>query len=86
MAIDTAVTAGGLGSNTFDGDLKTAIGAGQLGAHHAVLFTSDTGTLAGRTFLIVDANGEAGYQTGADVVIALTNFSGTLTTANFTVG
>ncbi len=63
--IDTAVTHGTLdtGAN-FDSDLAAAIGAGQLGSHHAVLFTADSsGTgLSGHTFLVVDVNGAAGYQ------------------------
>jgi hypothetical protein len=42
-------------------------------APDAVLFTPTTGNLAGHAFLIVDENGVAGYQAGADVVIELTN-------------
>ena len=82
-AIDAAVINGALSTATFDGDLATAIGAGQLGAQHAVLFTPDAGTLSGETFLIVDENGAAGYQAGADLVIDVTGFSGSLTVANF---
>jgi Ca2+-binding RTX toxin-like protein len=82
-AIDAAVTAGSLSSATFNTDLAADIGAGQLGAHHAVLFTANAGGFAGTTFLIVDENGAAGYQADADLVIAVTA-SGTLTTANFT--
>ena len=40
-------------------------------AAHAVLFKPDSGTLHGKTFLIVDVNGVAGYQAGADLVIQL---------------
>jgi hypothetical protein len=48
------------------------------------LFTATTGTLAGQTFLVIDENGTAGYQAGADLVIDVTvAFTGTLTTANF---
>ncbi len=70
-AIDTAVTVGGVNAATIDADLQTAIGASQLGANHAVLFTPNAGNLAGHLFLIVDGNGTAGYQTGSDLVVEL---------------
>jgi Ca2+-binding RTX toxin-like protein len=69
--INTTVAAGTLSLSSFNSDLATAIGAAQLGADHAVLFTPTSGTLAGETFLIVDANGTAGYQTGQDMVFHL---------------
>jgi len=67
-----AVTAGALSSATFDSDLAAALGA--LGASQAVWFAPDTGDLAGQVFLVVDGNGQAGYQSGEDFVIA---FAGT---------
>jgi len=81
--INAAVTAGALSYTHFDANLAAAIGAGQLAAHHAVLFTPNAGTLSGHTFLIVDMNGVAGYQANADLVFDVTGFSGTLTTATF---
>ncbi len=66
--IGTTVATGALSSASFDSDLAGAIGGSQLLAEHAVLFTPDSGTLATHTFLIVDANGIAGYQSGADYV------------------
>jgi Ca2+-binding RTX toxin-like protein len=73
VAIDAAVATGALSSATFNADLGAAVDAGALAAHHALLFTPDTGTLAGRTFLVVDLNGTAGYQGGAfgDIVVRL---------------
>ncbi len=56
---------------------------GHLGAHHAVLFSVNAGTLHGQVFLIVDLNGTAGYQAGADLVLHLTNPTGTLGAADF---
>jgi hypothetical protein len=82
-AIDAAVTSGALSTASFDADLAAAIGAGQLGVHHAVLFTPDSGSLSGQTFLIVDTNGTAGYQAGADLVIDVTGAIGTLTVGSF---
>jgi hypothetical protein len=63
-AIEDTVTGGKLGANDFNNDLVAAIGAAELGANRAVLFTPDSGAFAGHTFLIVDANGVAGYQKG----------------------
>ncbi|HTQ15242.1 MAG TPA: VCBS domain-containing protein [Rhizomicrobium sp.] len=85
-AIDTAVTTGALGPANFDANLASDVGAGQLAAHDAVLFTADSGKLAGHTFLIVDLNGVAGYQGGQDLVIEVTggtNFA-SLSTSTFT--
>jgi Ca2+-binding RTX toxin-like protein len=71
-AIDPTVSSGTLNSgSTFDANLASAIGSAQLKAHHAALFTPDAGNLKGHVFLIVDANGTAGYQAGADYVIEL---------------
>jgi Ca2+-binding RTX toxin-like protein len=84
--VDATVTSGALHTATFDTDLAAAIGAGQMGAHHAVLFTPTSGDYNGDTFLIIDANGTAGYQAGADYVIELSNAQNlaSLSTANFT--
>ena len=42
-----------------------------LGAGQAVWFAPDAGDLAGTIFLVVDANGIAGYQAGEDYVFAV---------------
>jgi len=84
--IDTAITSGLLqGGAHFDANLATDVGAAQLAAHHAVLFTADSGNLAGHTFLVVDINGTAGYQAGQDIVIDLTGGTNlnSLSTGNF---
>ena len=69
--IDAAVSSGSLSSASVDADLAAAIGASQMASHHAVLFSPTAGSLAGHTFLIVDANGTAGYQAGQDFVFHL---------------
>ena len=66
------VEGGALSAASFDADLAAAIGTG-LGAGQAVLFAPDSGDLAGTVFLVVDRNGEAGYQEGEDFVFALPN-------------
>jgi Ca2+-binding RTX toxin-like protein len=87
-AVDSPVATGALSTATFNGDLARDIGSAQLGAHHAVEFTASSGSLAGDTFLIVDANGVAGYQGGQDYVIEIGKaiHIADLSTANFTVG
>jgi hypothetical protein len=70
-ALDTAVSHGSLSTASFDADMSAALGASALGAGHAILFTADQGELSGQTFLVVDANGQAGYQAGEDYVIHL---------------
>ncbi|HEY2070384.1 MAG TPA: bluetail domain-containing putative surface protein [Rhizomicrobium sp.] len=81
--VDLPVTGGVLRSTTFDANLASAIGATQMAAGHAVVFTATSGNLAGHTYLIVDANGVAGYQAGQDYVMELTGGNPGLTTANF---
>jgi Ca2+-binding RTX toxin-like protein len=69
--IDTAITVGQLRSGNFDADMAAAVTAAKLGVNHAVPFTPNSGNLAGKTFLIVEKNGAAGYQAGGDIVIQL---------------
>ena len=68
-----AIESGALSTESFDDDLAAALGADGLGAGQAVLFTPDDGDLAGTVFLVVDGNGEDGYQPGEDFVFALPN-------------
>ncbi len=70
--VDATVAAGALSAVTFDADLSAAVNSAHLAAGHAVLFTPDSGGLATHTFLIVDANGFAGYQAGEDYVFDVT--------------
>jgi Ca2+-binding RTX toxin-like protein len=81
--INAKVTSGSLSTASFDANLKSTISSSRLGAHHAVLFTPNGGTLKGQTFLVVDLNGTAGYQAGADLVIRMNGTSGTLAAAGF---
>jgi Ca2+-binding RTX toxin-like protein len=82
-AVDTAVTTGQLRSAHFDHDLHDALVGGHLHAHHAVLFTADSGGLSGHTFLVVDMNGSGGYQAAQDLVVQVDGASGTLTAGDF---
>jgi Ca2+-binding RTX toxin-like protein len=69
--LSAAVHAGTLSTASFDTDLAHALGGTALAAGNAVFFTADHGDLAGQVFLVVDANGEAGYQAGQDYVFHL---------------
>jgi len=84
--VDRWIETGSLGTRRFDADLSAAVNASHLAGHHAVLFTPSSGAFYEKTFLVVDANGVAGYQAGADLVILLggnsVNFE-TLTDLNF---
>jgi VCBS repeat-containing protein len=82
--VDATVASGTLRGAHFDTDLAAAVGASQLAADHAVLFTPTAGAFAGHTILVVDQNGVAGYQAGQDLVIDLQNAVNLgLTTGNF---
>jgi len=71
--IDPAIATGRLDDSTYNADLAAAANATTLGEHHAVLFTPDSGSDQGELYLIVDANGNAGYQANHDYVIELDN-------------
>lgn len=69
--INTAFSGGKLTTANFDANLTAAVTAAHLAAGHAVLFTATAGNLSGHTFLVVDANGTAGYQAGQDYVMEI---------------
>lgn len=70
------VVSGALSTASFDTDLAAAVDGGHLAVGKYVIFEPDSGTLAGHAFLVVDDNGVAGYQAGADIVIDITGFIG----------
>ncbi|HEY1631430.1 MAG TPA: hypothetical protein VGF56_08940 [Rhizomicrobium sp.] len=82
--IDAGVN-GAASADSLSSDLQNAIGSGQLALGHALVFTATGGTLAGDTFLIVDANGTAGFQFSADMLFQLTGAQhlANLSTADF---
>lgn len=77
--IAPTVQGGALSAVSFNPDLETAIGADELGIGNAVLFRPTEGALAGSTFLVVDANGIAGYQADQDYVFELLHPPGAIT-------
>jgi Tol biopolymer transport system component len=60
---------GSLNNASFSSDLTTAFAG--LTTHQAGVFTATGGDMNGRTFLVVDADGTAGYQAGSDYVIEI---------------
>ena len=70
------ITAGGaLSTATFDHDLAAAITSTVMPVGKYLIFEPNSGTLAGQAFLVIDTNGHAGYQAGADIVIDITGFT-----------
>jgi YD repeat-containing protein len=65
----SAIASGTLSTVTFDSDMSAAMTS--LAAAQARKFTPSSGSLANRIFLIVDLNGTAGYQPGADLVLEM---------------
>jgi Ca2+-binding RTX toxin-like protein len=63
------ISSGALSSGSFNSDMATAMSS--LLAGQARLFTPNSGGLSGRIFLVVDLNGTAGYQGGADLAIEM---------------
>lgn len=63
------IDTGALSQASFDDDLSALLGG--LGANQAAWVAPDAGDLAGTIFLVVDANGQAGYQAGEDFVFAI---------------
>lgn len=83
--VDPTIASGRLSESNFNEDIAAAANAAHLLVQHAVIFTPDKGAHAGETFLIVDANGVAGYQARQDYVIKLDNPAnlGSLSASNF---
>ena len=71
--LDLKITTGRLSAAHFNADLAVAVDGAHLLAQHAVLFRPDRGAHAGEHFVIVDANGVAGYQAREDFVFRLDN-------------
>jgi YD repeat-containing protein len=66
----TAVTGASLSSSNFASNLATAV-SGVLGAGQAVKVTASSGDMAGRVFLVADADGTAGFNSATDYVFEL---------------
>jgi len=64
-----APASGNLSNASFDTDLSAAFAG--LTSHEAGMFTATGGDMAGRTFLVIDADGNAGYQAGSDYVMEI---------------
>ena len=69
---DAAFANGSINEATFDADIKALIDP-FFPDYEAIVVVVLTGDLAGRYFLIVDANGSVAYEAGTDLAIELVN-------------
>jgi len=81
LTFDGTVT-GQLKSTTFEANLTTAFAG--VAANHAEMFQATSGNMMGQVFLLIN-DSSVGYSTG-DLIVRLTNQTGTLTSSNFKVG
>ena len=81
--INAAVISGILSTASFDTNLTSAISSSHLSAHHAVLFTPNSGALKDQTFQVVDLNGTAGCQPSQALAIRMIGAPGTLAAGGF---
>lgn len=80
--VDSTIHNADLSKHNFDDDLADVTSG--LDSHHAVLVEADNSSpYAGHVFLVLNADGTAGYQAGDDMVIDVTGITGTLTTGTF---
>ena len=71
-AIDAMLSHGSLSDGpTYVSDFEAAITSDVLQAGHAVVWQPDAGTDAGDIYVVIDANGTAGFQSGQDYIIEL---------------
>jgi Ca2+-binding RTX toxin-like protein len=83
-SVSPNVTGGVLNEGSFNADLAKAVNS-SLPVGGAVLFDPSSGTAdhANTVYLVVDANGIAGYQAGVDYVIELQDWNGSLDLTDF---
>ncbi|HEY1630641.1 MAG TPA: calcium-binding protein [Rhizomicrobium sp.] len=67
----------------FNTDIGNAFSDSTLHGNHAWVVFANSGTLSGHSFLVVDTNNNAHYDGGADYVIDITGFTGTITAGDF---
>ncbi|HEY1709123.1 MAG TPA: hypothetical protein VGG10_12715 [Rhizomicrobium sp.] len=82
QAVDPTIVNATINEGTsFTAQLAAILGPGALHAHDAVVVQANEGTDVGY-FLVIDANGMAGYQASGDYVIEI-RFGGGVTIHNF---
>lgn len=86
IGAENTLAAGMLRAGHFDSDLAAAVNDTVLNPHGSTAFTPDAGSLAGHRFLVIDANGVAGYQAGQDFVIEFVNPAHWSSAFNFFTG
>ena len=72
------------GAGNLDADLNNAILAwGAPSPHFGFVVDFVTSDFAGRSFLVVDSNGNGAYDAGSDLVVEITGHSGTVGAGDF---
>jgi Ca2+-binding RTX toxin-like protein len=66
------IETGALNRGSFDSDLAAAVN-GALAPNSAVIFKASQGEFAGRSFAVIDADGDGLYNAGMDFVIEIVN-------------
>jgi hypothetical protein len=61
----------GTSASKFEGNLEEVVDGAELPAFHAVVLDVNQGDWSGHAFLVVDANGSAGFQADEDYVIEI---------------
>ena len=69
VASFAGAVAGSLSAASMSADLEGEITV--LGANQALLFTANAGDMDTRSFLVIDANGTAGFQASGDFIIEI---------------
>lgn len=83
VAAIASPASGTINSGSFNTDMGAAIND-NLAANNAILVTATGGDLNGTVFLVIEGGGTgSGYDSGTDVVLNITGFSGTLDTSDF---
>ena len=69
---------------SFNSNIGNAFSDGvNLHGDHAWVVLATGGTAVGHSFLVVDTNNNAHYDSGADFVIDITGYTGTISAADF---
>jgi Ca2+-binding RTX toxin-like protein len=76
---DVSVKSGSVSAATFDADM----GNEANDFVGAILIAVTSGDLSGHLYLVVDLDGTLAYEAGADLVMDITGFTGTLDTGDF---
>jgi hypothetical protein len=70
-------------TGTLDGDIAAALGEQVTSIGFGFVFDFTGADFTGRSFLVVDSNGDGNYNPGADLVVELTGHTGFVSSSDF---